>query len=179
MAEAARVLEFPDDYIAGTAAPAGEAFALPGIGPAAIPLPREEALPAARPSIAIEKAHGVSLFTLFGTVLVAALMVFIVLAYINYTEVTSEIVRLSAQLDRLTEQKSKLEIEYESVIDMKEIERYARDVLGMSKPDANQVTVVQTTTQDKAEIISSGDEANALRGFGTFISSLLDYFRKS
>ena len=177
MAEAARVLEFPEDAFYGTAAPAGGAYARPSAEVLDFPAPREESLPRVKPETSMDKAHGISLFVLFGSVIVAVLMVLVILAYVNYNEVTNEIVSLNAQLEKLTEQKSKLEIAYESVIDMKEVERYARDVLGMSKPDANQVSIVQTVTQDKAEIIDNGNEGNALKGFGMFISSLFDYFR--
>ena len=177
-AEAARVIEYPEDFIYGSAAPAREGFAEPWAPPAAAPVPREESIPAERSEPSVSKAHGISLFTAFGAVFAAILMIFVVLAHINLNELTNETVRLDSQLVKLTDKESKLEIEYESVIDMKEVERYARDVLGMSKPDVSQVAVVQSSAQDKAEIIDSGSEGNALRGFASFMSSLLDYFRR-
>ena len=182
MAEAARVLEFPEDVVFGAAAPAREIYAQPGAGPVELPIPRE--LPEqgtrtrTRTGAEADKAHGISILTLFGSVFTAALMVFVVLAHVNYNEVTNETVRLRAQLEKLTEQESKLEIAYESVIDMKEVERYAKDVLGMSAPDAGQVSIIQSVSDDKVEIINDGSKGNALRGFGSFISSLLEGFRK-
>ena len=177
-AEAARVLEYPEEFIYGSAAPAAEIFAQPGPAQAETPAPRERAAAGARAKTAADAAHGISVFTFFGALFIAALMTFVVLAHINYNEVTNETVRLRAQLEKLTEQESKLKIAYESVIDMKEVERYAKDVLGMSTPDTDQVSVVQTVSGDRAEIIDNGSEANALRGFASFISSLLDNFRK-
>ena len=177
-AEAARVIEYPEDFIYGAAAPAREVYSEPWAPPADIPVLPDESIPAVRSEPAVSKAHGISLFTAFGAVFAAVLMIFVVLAHINLNEVTNETVRLDAQLVKLTDRESKLGIAYESVIDMKEVERYARDVLGMSKPDSNQVAIVQNNAQDKAEIIDNGNEGNALRGFGSFISSLLDYFRR-
>jgi hypothetical protein len=59
---------------------------------------------------------------------------------------------------------------------MKEVEQYARDVLGMSRPDAHQIIVVNSLPGDRAEVIGV-DERGSLREFGSFISSLIDYFR--
>jgi len=121
-------------------------------------------------------APGVSLFAVFGSLFVASLMVFVVLAQISYKETASETIRLTAQLTGLVEQQRILEISFESVIDMKEVERYARDVLGMSKPDYDQIAVIISAQRDRAEVIRS-EEVGILRGFGSFISSLFEYFR--
>jgi len=103
-------------------------------------------------------------------------MIFVMLAQINYNEAAGEIVHLNAQLDRLTEQQRRLEITFESVIDMKEVERYARDERGMSKPEADQVAVIHNVPADRVEILDGSDEG-ALQGLGSFVSSLLDNFR--
>jgi cell division protein FtsL len=118
----------------------------------------------------------VSLFAVFGTILAAALMVFVVLAQISYNEVTSETVRLNTQLRSLTEQQRRLEITFESVVDMKMVEQYARDVLGMSPPEADQVAIMMSISLDKAEIVRGVEEESRLRGLGSFLSSLLEYF---
>jgi hypothetical protein len=104
-------------------------------------------------------------------------MLFVVLAQISYNEIASETVRLNAQLTELKEQERKLEISFESVIDIKEVERYARDTLGMSRPDADQVAIIQSIPIDRAVIIDSEGEEGILSGLGSFLSSLLDYFR--
>jgi cell division protein FtsL len=130
----------------------------------------------ARAATAAQRSIGVSLFALFGALFIAVLLVFVMLAHIYYSEAARETVRLSAQLNRLSEQQRVLEISFESVIDMKEVERYARDVLGMSKPDPDQIAIVQSIAPDRAEVIESNEEG-VLHGFGAFISSLVDYLR--
>jgi hypothetical protein len=60
---------------------------------------------------------------------------------------------------------------------MKEVEQYARDVLGMSKPDNYQMAVIQSAERDRAEVLAVADRG-ALREFGSFISSLLDVVRR-
>jgi len=103
-------------------------------------------------------------------------MLFVILAQISFNEIAGETVMLNAQLSELAEQEKRLMIQFESVVDMKEVERHAKDVLGMSKPDAGQVAVIQTMRTDKATIVDSGGDKGALSGFGAFISSLMEYF---
>ena len=177
MAEAARVLEFPDEYIYGTAIPARQ--------PDAVPLPAadspEEELQRQRERVrtaAAQNVPGISMFAILGSVFVSILMIFTILAQISYNEVASETVRLNTQINNLAEQERLLEIAFDSVVDMKEVERYARDVLGMSKPENEQVAVIKSVQADTAEIIRDGAEANPLSGLGSFISSLTEYFKR-
>jgi len=179
-AEAARVLEYPDEYIHGSAAPAGVGYAGQGVRPAGSPMAEElsRQRERARAAAAAQNVPGISLFAIFGSVFAAALMVFVVLAQISYNEIASETVRLNAQFASLTEQQRRLEIVFESVIDMKEVELHARDVLGMSRPDADQIAVIHNVQRDKVEIISTSGEDDSLREFGSFLQSLLGYFRR-
>jgi hypothetical protein len=105
-------------------------------------------------------------------------MVFTILAQVRYNEVASDIVRLNAQLTALEEEEKRLEIAFESVVDMKEIERYARDVLGMSIPEVQQVAIIQGEQQDSAKIVARDEDEGWFRGITSFISSLTDYFKK-
>jgi len=177
-AQTARVLEFDDNYFYGSAAPAREAFPEERTWPTEIPGTDERVRQRVKAKEAVErKAPGVSLLAIFGSFFVATLMIFVVLAQISYNEAAAETVRLNAQLADLTDNHRRLEIAFESVIDMKEVERYARDVLGMSKPDSDQVTVIPSVPRDRAEIIESAEE-NTAEGFGSFLSSLVGGFRK-
>ena len=47
-------------------------------------------------------------------------------------------------------------IEYESHIDLGDLEKIAENELGMQKPDASQIRKIDTDTQDKALIIAKG-----------------------
>ena len=190
-AEAARVLEFPDypdfddfydNYASayyGSAAPARAPDVWPDAEPEIEESPREEALPRerAKPAVA-HSAPAVSLFAVFGTLFVGVLLVFVIMAQISLSGITSDTVRLNSQLSALEEQERRLEIEFESVIDMKEVERYSRDTLGMSKPDADQIAVVRSVQLDSAEILDAGDETVNSGGLGSFIKSLINGIRK-
>ena len=178
-AEAARALDFEGRYNYGTAAPAREPF--PGYAPQPLDEPflderRRQRERQKAAEVARSLPH-LSLFAMVGSVAVAFIMVFVILAQISYNEAATETVRLGSQLRALEEQQRVLMIEFESVMDMKEVERYARDVLGMSKSESGQFAVIASTAGDRAEVLS-GAETGTLRGFGTFLSSLLDYFRR-
>jgi len=178
-AEAARVLDFEGYYNYGSAAPARELFPEAAPKPLETPDVQERTRQRERAKaedLAALKAPGVSLFAIVGSLFVAALMVFVVLAQISYIEAASETVRLNAQLSALAEQQKRLEIAFESVVCMKEIEQYARDVLGMSRPESYQMALIPNKASDRAEVLSTG-ETGTLRDFGSFMSSLLDYFR--
>jgi len=177
-AEAARVLDFDDEYYFGSAAPAREIFEEPAAPPVEIPQPQERALQRQkeRAAAAARALPGISLFAIFGSLTAAVLMIFVMLAQISYNETAAETVRLNAELLELTEQQRRLEITYENVIDLKEIEQYARDVLGMSKPEADQIAVIHRMPDDRAEVVEASDESS-LDGLGAFISSLMKYFK--
>jgi len=190
-AEAARVLDYTETYEYGSAAPARELF--PGVLPNPRTVPQEfpqeipQELPGAeerirqrqreREAAAYRSLPAISLVSACGAIFAAVLMVFVMLAQINYNEAVAETVKLNAQLSELSEQQRRLEITFESVLDMKEIETYARDVLGMSKPEAHQMSVAHSAASDRAEVLTP-EESGDLRDFGSFISSLLEYFRR-
>ena len=178
MAEAARVLDYEGRYNFGTAAPAGEAFPETAPEPHEIPGAQERIRQRerARAEAAALKTPMFSPFAAVGFVFVAILMVLVVLAQISYHEAATETARLNTQLTELNERQRALLIEFESVISMKEVEQYARDVLGMSRPENYQMSLINNTTGDRAEVLGAG-KTDTLRGFGSFISSLLEYFK--
>ena len=179
MAEAARVLDFEGYYNYGSAAPVRESFPDSAPGPFETPGLQERIRQRelARAEAAGQDLPMVSLFAVFGFVIVGILMIFVVLAQISYNEAAADTLRLNTQLLELAEQQRALTIAFESVICMKEVEQYARDVLGMSRPENYQTAVVLNTVSDRAEVLSVG-EVGSLRGFGSFISSLLEHFKR-
>ena len=177
-AEAARVLDYAGSGYYGSAAPAEAPYARPFEEPEDIPAPHERTRSNERAKEAgAQAAPAVSLFALFGAVFAGVLMILVVLAQISYSEIAGEIVRLNAQMENLAEQERRLEIEFENAIDMKEVERYARDSLGMSRPDNSQAAIVRNIPVDSVEIIDASGAGGKLNGLGSFISSLLEYFR--
>jgi len=126
---------------------------------------------------AIEKVPGISVFAVLGTLFVAVLMVFVVLAQINYNEAAGETVRLNLHMNELKEKHKALELAFERALDIKEVERFARDELGMSRPDAGHMIILSSTPRDNAIIINDREERDGQR-FVDFLRSLINYFRQ-
>jgi len=121
-------------------------------------------------------APGISVLAVLGALFVSTLMVFVVLAQINFNETAGETARLNALHSELVERHRALELAFERAVDMKEVERYARDELGMSRPDVGQIIFINSTPRDTA-IIFTPEEDITVQGFGTFLKSLTEYFR--
>jgi len=130
----------------------------------------------AKTSVRTKTSGGISVFAIFGTLFVAVLMVFVVLAQINFKETAGETVKINNYINELNEKHKALELAFERAIDIREVERYARDELGMSKPDSDQIIVISTAPRDSA-IVLNDDDDRGLRGFGEFIKSLTVYFK--
>jgi cell division protein FtsL len=140
--------------------------------------PKPLSRPAAKTAARAQKSYGVSLFAVTGFIVVAVMMVFVLLAHVRYNEITSETIRLQARLDELTELERKLMIEYEKAFDIIDVEQYATNVLGMSKPDESQISVVKTTADDKAVVVSrEKHETQRPESIVTFLASLVSYFK--
>jgi len=128
-------------------------------------------------AVAEKTFPGISVFAVLGTLFVSVLMVFVVLAQINFNEAAGETARLNNHLIQLNERHKVLELAFESVIDIKEVERFARDELGMSRPEAGQVLSISTTPRDTAIVFDPG-EVRGVQGFAAFLKSLTEYFNK-
>jgi len=165
-------------YNHGTAAPTIQAMVEAETRRADMPHPEPPVVKKRVKTREKAKKHtqGISVFAVLGTVFVAVLMVFVVLAQINYNETAAESVRLNLHINDLTERYRALELSFESAVEMKEVERFARDELGMSRPDSGQIIIISSTPRDSAIIINNGED-RGIQGFGNFIKSLTGYFR--
>jgi len=127
-------------------------------------------------AVELKAPSGISVLAVFGTILVAGLMILSILAQINYNEAAIETARLSVEVRRLNETHRALSLAFESSINIREIERIARDELGMSRPDATQVITLNTRPRDRAFVVMPEYE-DEQGGFIYFITTLFDYFR--
>ena len=179
MAVRARTSKYNKQYVHGSAVRATEHEAeyfedeLPGIP---FSNKRMAAEDVSRIKNAQQQAPSVSLFAIIGFFVVAFLMIFVMLAQVNLNEVLRETGRLNSQIETLAEQQRILSIEFESVINMDEVERYARDVLGMSAPDTEAHVVIRAIPYDKVEIFETDSENDRLREIGEFLSFLFDEY---
>ena len=67
---------------------------------------------------------------------------------------------------------------YQDAFDVNNVEQYATNVLGMTKPDESQISTVKSTANDKAVVVNSeNDDKNNTESMVTFLASLVAYFK--
>jgi len=125
-----------------------------------------------------KRVPGISFLAVVGALMVSVLMVFVVLAQISLNEAAAEAAKTSIRLRELTEKHRTLELAFESSFDIQEVERYARDELGMSRPDAAQTITISSASRDRAMVLDEGEDRGS-QGFGAFLRSLTEYFRQA
>jgi len=137
---------------------------------------RERSAAVAKPNSAVKKVQGISILAVAGTLIIAVLMVIVVLAQVYYNDAVRETVRLNNHLAELSEGHRSLELAFVNAIDIREVERFARDELGMSRPDATQIIFLNSTVRDSAVTVEHTEQRN-VESFMAFLMSLIDYFR--
>lgn len=83
----------------------------------------------------------------------AGLMIKALFVRIELAEQSDVNVALKQELSRIEEENRRLRIEYESKIDLDEIEDYAKNELGMQRAGERRIEKIDTNTQDKAIVI--------------------------
>jgi predicted PurR-regulated permease PerM len=140
--------------------------------------PAETHRPAHRTTRKVQKGYGISLFAVAGFAFVVVMMVFVLLAYVKFNEVTSQSAQLETKLEQLNEEERKLKIAYEDAFDVNEVEAYATNVLGMTKMADSQVATVDSTASDKAVVVGTPQKDGSLGSeVTTFLTSLVAYFK--
>jgi hypothetical protein len=144
--------------------------------------PRQDALTreAARP--------GVSLFSILGVAFIASLAAACIYSQIDLTRISADITGVRAisgrkitartgitdKLNAHREENSALRVEYERAFDLKEIERYAIEELGMVRSQNIASRGASMSPADKAVIPASAKNPGGVIGF---IERLLEYFK--
>ncbi len=126
----------------------------------------------------VKNSQTVSPVAVIGITCAAVLMVFVLMARIQFTTVSDKAVALEQQLDDLKVERTRLLIEYESAFNMTEIEEYATSTLGMQRPREEQVCYINSSVPDKAVIIDDASEEKSLMDrISDMLSSIGEYFR--
>jgi cell division protein FtsL len=122
--------------------------------------------------------QGISLFAVAGFALFAVMMVFVLLARVQLTQISDETAKIETKISELSEEEARLRIEYERTFNLTEIEEYATKKLGMIRQGSDSVTFLAMTNVDRAEILVPDETGgnNFITGFKDFLSSLLEYF---
>lgn len=112
--------------------------------------------------------------------LVAGLMILMVLfSYIRLYETKSEIGTLEKELVSLSEEKARLQSQYDNALDLEAVEKRAKE-LNMRQAGPSQIVYVQVDTGDTAEVYTAPEKRNFLQKIydafkGTFTDAV-EYF---
>ena len=174
----ARTAFYGTSYIGGTAAP--EIGRYPGreeerkVVIPAPPVVEEQTSTRTR----VKNSQAVSPVAVIGLLCSAVLLVFMLMAKIQFTAVSDNAVALEQQLSDLNVEQTRLLIDYESVFNMTEIEEYATSILGMQRPRDEQIYYLNSSVPDKAVIIDGTDEEKGpLDRLLEMLASIGEYFR--
>lgn len=108
----------------------------------------------------------VSLSVLTAVIVTAGLFV-----KVELTKAIDENAALKQELSDLNEANVRLEIEYESLINLSELEEYAKTALGMQKPESEKIIQIDVNVQDKAEILKDSAKTETDK----LVSSIMEY----
>ena len=127
---------------------------------------------------AVAYAQSISPLAIVGFLCAAVMVVFLLMAKIQLTEVTDQAVSLETQLTELEVAQNRLLIDYESAFNLTEIEEYATTSLGMQRPREDQIYYLDSTVPDKAVVIEkSGDEKSLGDRLFDMLASVSEYFK--
>ena len=93
-----------------------------------------------------ETANGEVPITVVGTALTAAHMVLLLLSQSQLSQMGFAVSALERELETLTSQREKLVILYEETYSPERVERYAKEVLGMVRPNPDQYRWIDIDT---------------------------------
>lgn len=114
-------------------------------------------------------------YVVCGLVLVAA-AIYMLFCQMQLTQLTAQVSEQTELLDELTAENVSLSSKKTYSMDMKEIETYATEQLGMVKMDNSQIEYVEMTNPDSVTVAKSGVSLDALfAGLVHSFSAIMEY----
>lgn len=113
----------------------------------------------------------ISVFAVVGTMAVVVMVFLVILSYIQLAVTTDEISALESQLGELNEEQTTLKVEHDSTFNLREVEDYARNVIGMTEPAEGQIFYLESDIEDRAVIL----DQKAVKDFG-ILSAITSFF---
>lgn len=149
----------------------------------AVPQPRPAVLPEEKPLRQAKKVPkavpAIAPLAVIGVVVAAVLLLMVIYSYVQLYEATERTGTLSKQLASVRADTAKLRSNYESRIDLTEIEARARD-LGMTQPSARQSVYLNIAGADHAEVLQVDERSYAEKAWDALTGSfqgVVEYFR--
>ena len=110
----------------------------------------------------------------------AVLMVMMLLSQIQLADISYTAVCLEDQIEELRTEQSVLQVEYESVFNLKDVEEYAVNVLGMRAPREDQIVYLTgVNTADEAIVVTRENAELFSLGLEDIVASVRSYLHIS
>ena len=122
----------------------------------------------------------ISLITLMYYVFAVAISGALLLNYVNLTVLTDEASSLKKQYETLKGQETHLQTEYDKRLNLKDIEAYAINQLGMIKMERSQVEYIELTNPDSITMVAPQDAPRLsyyLAGLVRSFNAALEFFK--
>ena len=118
-------------------------------------------------------------FAVVGFLAVAVFAALLLMSYVQYTQLSDEMVSLRSQMDTLQSENATLSAQYEKVFDMETIQEAVGDT--MVRPDQDQVVYIDLSEPDTVTVYESGTAGSALESVLSelfqAVSGVIEYFR--
>ena len=133
----------------------------------------------ARAQVQVREAGQVAPFAVVGFLAVAVFAALLLMSYVQYTQLSDEMVSLRSQMDTLQSENATLSAQYEKVFDMETIQEAVGDT--MVRPDQDQVVYIDLSEPDTVTVYESGSAGSALESVLSelfqAVSGVIEYFR--
>ena len=141
---------------------------------------RTEPLVRPRERVRVRPAGYVAHTAVIGFILVAVLAVMLLAGYAQIAQASNEIVRLRREASALSEENTRLTVEYGLAFDLKSVEEQVTASGAMVKPQAGQIVTLNIVEPDSAQFYGSQskDLAGELwSGVKETVDNLVAFFR--
>ena len=133
----------------------------------------------ARAQVQVREAGQVAPFAVVGFLAVAVFAALLLMSYVQYTQLSDQMVSLRSQMDTLQSENATLSAQYEKVFDMETIQEAVGDT--MVRPDQDQVVYIDLSEPDTVTVYESGTAGSALESVLSelfqAVSGVIEYFR--
>jgi len=125
-----------------------------------------------------QRTRSISVFSVVGFLAIAVLVVLILLANVQLTEISSNATQARESIAALEQEQAQLLVEYETTFNLNEIRNYAIDKLGMVEAVDGEMVTVGGVSADKAIVLGEASNGgdNVFSGIKTFLTSIREYF---
>ena len=138
----------------------------------------QEVVQRPRTQTAAQPKAQVSPLVVGGIAVLAAMVVVLLMGYVQLTQISGNVAEMKSEMDRLNTEHVALLTEYEQTFELATVKEVA-EAAGMSKPSAGQIEYVELSGPDTAVIYAAGEDGALTKAFASAkegILALVEYF---